>query len=59
LRGAEAWPLRIDLGDQHLPIRQAISYASTQALAEPYRLFGDEAWIQFQPGVLRAKIYPR
>ncbi len=56
LRGAEDWPLIIDVGDATYNIRQAISYAADQTLNQPYIVLGDELWVQFQPGVLRAKL---
>lgn len=57
IRGAESWPLTIALGETKLPVQSALSYSAEQILAEPYRIFGNDTWIQFQPGVLRAKIY--
>lgn len=56
LRGAEAWPLVIDTGDRRFPIRIAKSYAGHQTLDRPYILLGNELWVQFQPGVLRAGV---
>jgi methionyl-tRNA formyltransferase len=57
LRGAEDWPLVIDVGEVQLRIRVAISYAAEQTLEQPYIVLGDELWVQFRPGVVRAKIY--
>jgi methionyl-tRNA formyltransferase len=57
LRGAENWPLIIQIGDTQFRIRVAISYAFDQQLEQPYLLLGDELWVQFRPGVLRAKIW--
>lgn len=59
LRGAESWPLRIDLGPVSFEIRQAKSYSDRPSLDRPYRLLGDDLWVQFQPGVLHAKINPQ
>jgi methionyl-tRNA formyltransferase len=61
LRGAAGWPLKvlIEAEARTFIIRVAISYSAEQQLEQPYQLFGDEAWFQFQPGVLRAKIYPQ
>jgi methionyl-tRNA formyltransferase len=56
LRGAAGWPLVIQVDQQSWPVRRAISYAEGQVLDEPYLLLGDELWVQFQPGVLRAKV---
>ena len=57
LRGAENWPLIIQIGDTQFRVRVAISYAVDQLLEQPYLLLGDELWVQFEPGVLRAKIW--
>jgi methionyl-tRNA formyltransferase len=57
LRGAAQWPLRVEIDHLELYIRIAISYSSEQTLTQSYFLYGDEAWIQFQPGVVRAKVY--
>lgn len=57
LRGAAAWPLVIDIEQRTFPIRTAISYSASQTLDRPYLLLDDELWVQFQPGVLRAKLY--
>ncbi len=57
LRGAEDWPLVIDAKEAVFSIRVAVSYATNQTLKQPYVLFDDELWVQFQPGVLRAKVY--
>jgi methionyl-tRNA formyltransferase len=57
LRGAAGWPLVIQIEQQSWPIRTAISYAGGQVLDEPYLCLGDELWVQFQPGVLRARVY--
>jgi methionyl-tRNA formyltransferase len=59
ISGAENWPLRIDLGAVSFEIRLAKSYSARQTLDRPYRLFGDELWVQFQPGVLHAKVNPQ
>lgn len=56
LRGAESWPLVIDTGDTQFPIRVAISYSANQTIEQPYILLGNELWVQFQPGVLYAKL---
>lgn len=56
-RGAENWPLVIHFDDDQFCIRIAKSYAPDQTLNQPYILLGDELWVQFQPGVLRAKIF--
>ncbi len=58
LRGAEAWPLLIDVGPAQYSIRVAKSYTLDQTLDQPFLILGDELWVQFQPGVLRAKIHP-
>jgi methionyl-tRNA formyltransferase len=57
LRGAAGWPLKVSVEERTFHIRVAISYSAEQKLAQPYQLFGNEVWVQFQPGVLRAKIY--
>jgi methionyl-tRNA formyltransferase len=57
VRGAENWPLVIKFDDAQFCIRIAISYALDQMLDQPYVLLGDELWVQFQPGVLRAKLF--
>lgn len=56
LRGAADWPLAVQIGEQIFPVRTALSYATEHSLEQPYILLGDELWVQFQPGVLRAKI---
>lgn len=56
LRGAEGWPLVIATGDAQFSIRVAISYSIKHTLNQPYLILGDELWMQFEPGVLRAKI---
>jgi len=56
LRGANNWPLVIQVNSQQFYLRVAISYAADQSLSEPYILLGNELWVQFQPGVLRATI---
>jgi methionyl-tRNA formyltransferase len=56
LRGAAGWPLTIQIDERVFPIRTALSYSTEHSLEQPYILLGDELWVQFQPGVLRAKI---
>lgn len=56
LRGAENWPLKIRLDDKLFVIRVAMSYSADHFLSEPFKLVGDKLWVQFQPGVLRAKV---
>jgi len=58
LRGAEGWPLVVNTGDTQFNIRVAINYSADHSLEQSYILLGDELWVQFSPGVLRAKIYP-
>lgn len=58
LRGAAGWPLHIDAGDRRFCIRVAKSYAADHSLDRPYILLGDELWMQFNPGVVQAKIWP-
>lgn len=57
LRGAEGWPLVIGFGDTRYRIRVAISYAAEQTLEQPYIVLGNELWLQFQPGVLRVRVW--
>jgi methionyl-tRNA formyltransferase len=57
LRGAAKWPLRIKTETAEFVVRTATSYSPDQKLEQPFLLFGDEVWVQFQPGVLRARIY--
>ena len=56
LRGAEAWPLVIEVGEAQFAIQAALSYSVDQTLDKPYVLLGNELWAQFQPGVLRARV---
>jgi methionyl-tRNA formyltransferase len=58
LRGAGGWPLSIQLDERTFPIRTALSYSTEHSLDQPYILLGDEIWVQFQPGVLRARLLP-
>ena len=55
-RGAETWPLFISVGDSDFYLRRVLSYSHDHILEKPYTLIGDELWVQFQPGVLRAKV---
>ncbi len=54
LRGAKGWPLHLKVGDDRFRIRVVKSYSSEHSLGKPYLIFGDELWVQFNPGVLRA-----
>jgi methionyl-tRNA formyltransferase len=58
VRGAEQWPLRIEIGETQYRIRTAKSYAADHQLDRPYVLLADELWVQMSPGVLRLKIWP-
>lgn len=58
LRGASGWPLRVDVAGHQFAIRVAKSYSTEHTLQQPFILLGDELWVQFSPGVLRAKIWP-
>jgi methionyl-tRNA formyltransferase len=52
-RPGQAFSLAIDA--QHYQLLQAIDYQATAALDAPCQYRGGEWWIQFSPGVLRAK----
>lgn len=56
LRGAAGWPLAVQLGSERYRIRVVIDYQPGQVLGEPFLTQGDEAWIQFCPGVLHCKL---
>lgn len=56
IRGAEEWPLFISVGGTDFYIREGVSYSQDQTLGQLYKLIGADLWVQFQPGVLRAKI---
>ncbi|GAB4439436.1 MAG: formyltransferase family protein [Anaerolineae bacterium] len=57
-RGAEGWPLTLEIGDACFRLRAVKSFAANQTLERPVVLLGDEVWVQFTPGVLRARIWP-
>lgn len=66
LRLASDWPLMIEVtrrgrGNEEVrrhffTVRTAISYDAQQKLGQSYLIQNDDLWIQFNPGVLRAKI---
>lgn len=56
IRGTEEWPLFVSVEGVNFYIRKVLSYSQDQTLRQSHQLSGDELWIQFQPGVLRAKI---
>ncbi|MCB0163224.1 MAG: hypothetical protein KDI79_03290 [Anaerolineae bacterium] len=56
IRGAVDWPLFISVGDVDFYIRKVLSYSQNHRLESSHQLIGDELWVQFQPGGLRAKI---
>ena len=57
MRGTAEWnrPYLVDVSGERLALRTAFSYSATQTLDRPLIAIGDEAWIQFNPGVLRAQ----
>ena len=55
LRGAEDWPLAIELEGIRYSIREAVGYDANQQLGSPFVLDQDRLLVQFQPGVLEAK----
>jgi methionyl-tRNA formyltransferase len=55
LRGANTWPLTIDMGQTKIKVNIALSYSNHQTLPQTYTFHQDEFWIQFTPGVLRVK----
>jgi methionyl-tRNA formyltransferase len=57
INGADQWPLSIQLGGDQYRIRVAKSFAPEHQLEQPYILLADELWVQFDPGVLRLKIF--
>ncbi len=56
--GTREWgcPYPIEIGAERFALRQAIACSIDQRLDRPFSLFGDEIAIQFNPGVLRAKL---
>lgn len=55
LRGANTWPLTIDMGQTEVKVDAALSYSNHQILPRAYTTQQDEIWVQFAPGVLRVK----
>jgi len=59
MRGTAEWgrayPVEVD-GDR-IALTSAISYSAGQTLEQPCILLEHEAWIQFDPGVLRARLH--
>lgn len=53
---AELWPLFISVENIDFYIQEVLSYQQEQVLGQPYKISGNELWVQFQPGVLQAKI---
>lgn len=56
MSGAEAWPLFVSIDNVDFYLQEAFSYSQEQTLGQSHRLIGDELWLQFQPGVVRAKV---
>lgn len=56
MRGTQEWgrPYPIEIGDEALALRSAVSYSDSRTLPSPILYTNDEAWIQFNPGALRA-----
>ncbi len=58
MRGTAEWgrtyPVEVDGG--RMVLRSAISYSTTQTLEQPCILLEKEAWVQFRPGVLQARL---
>jgi methionyl-tRNA formyltransferase len=56
--GTAEWlqPYPVTLAGEDLRLRKAIAYDATQRLTTPFVRQGDEVQIEFQPGVLRARI---
>ena len=55
LRGANSWPLSIQVGGFYVPVAAALSYDLDQTLATPYIQFQDQVLIQFNPGILKIR----
>ena len=56
IRGAKGRPLSVRIGNACYRIRVAKNYSTKHTLNQPFLLLADELWIQFNPGVLHAKI---
>ncbi|MGH2592148.1 MAG: methionyl-tRNA formyltransferase, partial [Anaerolineae bacterium] len=58
MRGTAEWgqPYIVEVDGKRLVLKSAVSYAANEALREPIVRSGSEVWIQFTPGVLRARI---
>jgi methionyl-tRNA formyltransferase len=56
LRGANEWPLAIDLGGERLPVRAAINYEPEGRVGQAVVRRGDEALVQFSPGLVRVSL---
>jgi methionyl-tRNA formyltransferase len=56
IRGAGDGPFEIRAGGEIFRVKEAIEYAARAALDAPFHREGDQAWIQFEPGVLRVRI---
>jgi hypothetical protein len=53
VRGAEAWPLSVDVAGQHFAIQTAVAYDAQLNLEQPYVIDNETLLVRFQPGVLR------
>ncbi|MBI3764247.1 MAG: methionyl-tRNA formyltransferase [Chloroflexi bacterium] len=61
IRGAEAWgmPFEILAGPERIRVRRALAFSPDEKLGEAWHRKGDEAWVQFSPGVLQAETFRR
>ena len=57
MRGTAEWnrPYTVEVNGERLALQKALSYSATQTLDQSPAVIGDEAWIQFSSGVLRAR----
>jgi methionyl-tRNA formyltransferase len=55
LRGANTWPLTLDLSESEVIVAEALSYDDRQRLSDPFIVHADEVWVQFTPGVLKVR----
>jgi methionyl-tRNA formyltransferase len=58
MRGTAEWgqPYRLTIGAEELRLSAALAYHTHATLDVPYTEAGDQVWIQFSPGVLRARL---
>jgi methionyl-tRNA formyltransferase len=56
LRGADGWPLSVEVGEQVFIVEVALGYTENQTLPEAFVRQREEMLFRFSPGVLRVKV---